>query len=57
MKLDKKAIKEFKELYKKEFDKEIDDKMARELAIRVLNLFRAVYGPLIKNNYESNKRR
>ncbi len=34
----------------------IDDETARELAIRVLNLFRAVYGPLIKNDYEPDKR-
>lgn len=56
MKLSKKAIKEFKELYKKEFKEEIDDATAREMAVRVLNLFRAVYGSLIKNKYELRKR-
>lgn len=57
MELDKKVIKEFREIYKKEFGEEINDTTAQEMAIRVLNLFRAVYGPLIKNNYESNKRK
>ena len=57
MKLGKKEIQEFKELYRKEFKEEIDNETARELAIRVLNLFRAVYKPLIKNNHESSKRK
>ncbi len=55
MKLDKKAIQEFKELYRKEFKEEIDNKTAGELAIRVLNLFRVIYRPLIKNKHEPRK--
>lgn len=57
MQLDKKTIKEFRRIYKKEFKEEINDTIAQQMAIRVLNLFRAVYGPLIKNNHESNKKR
>lgn len=57
MQFSKKAIKEFKEIYRKEFNEEIDDKTARKMAGRLLILFKAVYGPLIKNNYESNKRK
>ena len=57
MELNKKAVEEFKELYRKEFKEEIDNTKARELAIRVLNLFRAVYGPLIKSGHEPNKRK
>jgi len=55
MKLDEKSIQEFKELYEKEFKEEIDNEKARELAIRVLNLFRVVYRPLIKDKHESRK--
>ena len=57
MQFNKKAIKEFKEIYRKEFNEEIDDKTARKMAGRLLILFKAVYGPLIKNNHESNKKR
>ena len=57
MQFNKKAIKEFKEIYRKEFNEKIDDETARKMAQRLLILFKAVYGPLIKNNHESNKKR
>lgn len=43
MELSEEAIKEFKEIYRKEFKEEIDDKTARILARRLLNLYKAVY--------------
>jgi hypothetical protein len=52
MELSEQAIKEFKEIYKKEFKEEIDDSTARILARRLLNLYKAVYEPKIKNSYE-----
>ena len=42
------AIKQFKEIYKKEFHEDIDDGTARMLARRLLKLYRAVYGPQIE---------
>jgi hypothetical protein len=44
------AVKDFKEIYRKEFNEEIDDAMARILATRLLNLYRAVYKPNFEND-------
>ena len=55
MKLNKKEIKELKKIYKEEFNQEIDDAMAQEVARRYLLLFKVVYGmPINKkqNKYE-----
>lgn len=55
MKLDKKTIKEFKEIYKKEFDQEIDDITAQKFARNLLLLFKVIYRvPINKrpNKYE-----
>ena len=54
MQLNKKEIQEFQNIYRKEFKKEINEENAREMAERLLNLFRVIY----KNNnqYESNKK-
>jgi hypothetical protein len=46
--LSKEAIKQFKEIYKKEFHEDIDDGTARILARRLLRLYWAVYGPQIE---------
>ncbi len=54
MELSEEAIKEFKEIYRKEFKEEINDTTARILARRLLNLYKAVYEPKIEN-YESGK--
>lgn len=50
MKLSKKSIQQFKEIYKKEFHEDIDEATARTLARRLLNLYWAVYGPQIKKH-------
>jgi len=44
MQLTKETIKEFQEIYKKEFKKEIDEITAQEIARRLLNLFKIIYG-------------
>ena len=50
MELSKESIKQFKEIYKKEFHEDIDDGTARMLARRLLKLCRAVYGPQIEKH-------
>ncbi|MGD0576485.1 MAG: hypothetical protein ABSA74_00205 [Candidatus Staskawiczbacteria bacterium] len=49
MEISDEAIKEFKEIYKKEFKEDIDDRQARIMAGRLLNLYKAVYEPSHKN--------
>lgn len=46
--LSEKAIKEFKEIWLREFGEEISDKKALEEGIKLLNLFNAVYRPIKK---------
>ena len=46
MGLSKKAIKEFKEIYKKEFGKTISDEEAEEKGQRLLSLFKIIYRPI-----------
>jgi len=53
MKLSKETIKEFKEIYKKEFNQEIDDITAQKFARNLLLLFKVVYRTPINKN--SNK--
>ena len=43
--LSKEAVKQFKEIYKKEFHEDIDEATAHMLARRLLRLYWAVYGP------------
>ncbi len=44
MTLSKEAIQEFKELFKKRFDKEISDQEAFDRGMRLLNMYKVVYG-------------
>jgi hypothetical protein len=49
--LSKKAIDQFKELYKKRFGIDLDDKEAEFRANNLINLYKAVYiGPISDNN-------
>jgi len=50
MKLSEKAIKEFKEIYEKEFQEKIDDVIAQEKARRLLNLYKIIYGTMLREN-------
>ncbi len=43
--LPEKALKEFKEIYQKNFGKELSEKDALDKALKILNLYKAVYGP------------
>ncbi len=52
MSLSKEAIEEFKEIYRQEFGEEISDQTALELALNLLNLFRAIYKPVTKKELE-----
>ena len=44
------AIKQLKEIYRKEFHEDIDDRTARIIARRLLNLYTAVYSPRIEKH-------
>ena len=46
--LSKEAVKQFKEIYEKEFHEDISEGTARKLAQRLLRLYWAVYGPQIE---------
>jgi len=46
MQLSNEAIKEFREIYRKEFKEDIDEPPARERAERLLNLVKVIYRPL-----------
>jgi hypothetical protein len=46
MALSKEAIKEFKEIYFKEFGEEISDQEAREEAESLISLFKIIYRPI-----------
>lgn len=52
MKLSKKALDEFKTIYKAEYGVELTDGEALDKGIRLLRLFRAVYKPI--NNTKQN---
>ncbi len=42
--LSEKALKEFREIYRKKFGKDLSEKDALNKALRLLNLYKAVYG-------------
>ena len=54
MNLSRESGKKFEAIYKKEFGEEIDEKTANDIAGRLLNLFKAVYGPKEKK-YENSQ--
>ena len=56
MSFSKEAIEEFKEIYKKEFGKEIFDQEALEKATNLLTLFNAIYRPIPKKDEKDFKR-
>jgi len=48
------AIKEFKQLYKKHFGTDLDDREAFNLANNFLNLYKSVYGNYLRNHTNRN---
>lgn len=55
--ISEKALKEFKEIHKKEFDIDLSDQDALEKATKLLNLMKAVYGPMPEGDYEKLQKR
>jgi hypothetical protein len=55
--ISKKALDEFKSIWKKQFGEEISDQKALEQGTNLLNLFNAVYRPIKKEWVEENKNR
>ncbi len=47
--ISKKALEEYKVIYKKEFGKDISDQEALEQAVNLLNLMNIIYKPIKKN--------
>jgi hypothetical protein len=56
MKFTKEQLDEFKQIYKKEFGKEISDEEALEMATDLINLFKVIYRPIPTNNQENDLR-
>ena len=56
MPLSKEAVREFKEIYKKEFGEEISDQEALEKATNLLMLFNVIYRPIPKKDEKDFKR-
>ncbi|MCD6297730.1 MAG: hypothetical protein J7M30_11300 [Deltaproteobacteria bacterium] len=46
MRLSKEAIKEFKEIYYKEFGEKISDQEAQEMGGNLISLFKIIYHPI-----------
>jgi flagellin-specific chaperone FliS len=55
MGLSKEAIKEFKEIYYKEFQERISDEEAQELGESLISLFKIIYRSIPKNNKQNPK--
>ena len=55
MGLSKKAIKEFKEIYREEFGKTISDEKAQEKGQKLLSLFKIIYRPIPQDYDEHEK--
>jgi len=53
MRLSKKAIKEFKEIYYREFGKVLSKEEAREKGQRLLSLFKIIYRAIPKDNFRN----
>jgi len=54
MGLSKEAIKEFKDIYRKEFKEDISDGKAQELGQNLISLFKVIYRP-IPNDIKTSK--
>ncbi len=55
MRLSEKAIKEFKEIYFREYGKSISDDEAQEMGQRLISLFRIIYRPIPGRDYPLKK--
>jgi len=55
--ISKEKLKEFKKIYKKRFGKNLSDQVALEKATKLLNLVKAVYRPMAKEEYDKVRKR
>ena len=55
MALSEKAIKDFKEIYKKKYSKTISDENAQELGQNLISFFRIIYRPIPENRNKKDK--
>jgi hypothetical protein len=55
MQIPKKALKEFKALYKKKFNKELSDQETLEQATSLITLVKAIYRPIPKESKDKLK--
>ncbi len=55
MELSKKAINDFKKIYRKEFGKTISDQEAQEKGQKLLSLFKIIYRP-IPQDYDKQEK-
>lgn len=53
----KEELKEFKKIYKKRFGENLSDQVALEKATQLLNLVKAVYQPMTKEEYDKVQKR
>ena len=53
----KEAIKEFKEIYRKEFGEELSDQDALEKASKLLRLMEIIYKPMTQKEYDEVQKR
>jgi hypothetical protein len=54
MSIKNQSIKEFQEIYKEEFGKEISKQKALELATNLINLYKIIYPPSQKTEVSKN---
>ena len=55
--ISKKALEEYKTIYRNEFGKDISDKDAMEQAISLLTMMKAIYRPITKEDYNKLQER
>jgi len=52
MQLSQKAISDFKQIYLKKFNQQLNDEKANELGVELLEFFMLIYRPIPKKDYE-----
>jgi len=55
--ISKEELKEFKKIYKKSFGENLSNQVALEKANKLLNLVKAVYQPMTKEEYDKVQKR
>ncbi|MGB2762136.1 MAG: hypothetical protein WBC21_01190 [Minisyncoccales bacterium] len=55
--ISKESLEKFKKIYKKRFGEDISDQVALEKATKLLNLVKAVYRPMTREEYDKVQKR